>query len=584
MDYRMFLAIALSMLVLVGFYAVFPPPAPEAPPPERSATGEQADGRQPATTDQERRRGEDTATNGTGEGGSIEQAAVSERSGSTQSAQPQAPRGELIAVETPRYMARIDTQGGKLASLRLKHHLVDKKHTDLRDVLPFLEQFFPKEEVDETVRVEMVQDEVPGADVFGVQFLGEDSLTRTFANVIFTPDTEALTVNGDSGELVLTGEGPDGLTLVKTYTFEPDSYIVRYRLDVINYGQAPRRLRIVNFFGEGPQNPQPEVFYAGYFGPIWRADGSRETEDHDDIEGQLIVREPEWLGIATTYFVTAARPETQYAYGLYRNQQLPDERWVSYYGVELPEVQLQPGKMISSRSSMYLGPKQEHEMAKFGHKLTEALDLRLDTLAHPLLALMRWLHSYVGNYGVAIILLTMIVRLVLFPLTYKGMVNIKRMQKVQPKFAALREKHKDNKEQLNKEMMELYKKHKMNPLGGCLPILLQIPIFIALYGAIVGAIELRHEPFILWLNDLSAKDGLYILPLLMGISLFVQMRLSPSSPDPMQRRIMQWMPVVFTAFMINFPSGLVLYWFTSNVLSIGQQLIINRVHIPEPAD
>ena len=181
-------------------------------------------------------------------------------------------------------------------------------------------------------------------------------------------------------------------------------------------------------------------------------------------------------------------------------------------------------------------------------------------------------------------MLTIVVRLLLFPLTYKGMLNIKRMQKLQPKMAALKEKFKKNKEKLNKEMMGLYKKHKMNPLGGCLPILLQIPIFFALYIALSGAIELRHEPFIFWITDLSSKDGLYITPLLMGASMVLQQRLSPTAMDPTQAKIMMLMPIVFTFFMISFPSGLVVYWLTSNILSILQQVIINRIKVPEPAD
>jgi YidC/Oxa1 family membrane protein insertase len=223
-------------------------------------------------------------------------------------------------------------------------------------------------------------------------------------------------------------------------------------------------------------------------------------------------------------------------------------------------------------------------MQKFGNGLEESLDLTLDLLAQPMLALMRWFHSFTGNYGVAIILLTIVVRVLLFPLTYRGMLNIKRMQKLQPRMVALREKFKGDKERLNKEMMAMYKKHKMNPLGGCLPIALQIPIFFALYSALLGAIELRHEPFMLWITDLSAQDGLYVSPLLMGASMLLQQKLTPASVDPTQAKIMMWMPVIFTFFMLSFPAGLVLYWFTSNTLSIVQQVLINRINVPEPED
>jgi YidC/Oxa1 family membrane protein insertase len=223
-------------------------------------------------------------------------------------------------------------------------------------------------------------------------------------------------------------------------------------------------------------------------------------------------------------------------------------------------------------------------MEKFGHRLDDSLDLTLDFLAAPMLAMLRWFNSFLHNYGLAIILLTIVVRVVLFPLTYKGMVSMKRMQKLQPKMTSLRERFKDDRERMNREVMELYRRHKVNPLSGCLPILLQIPIFFALYSALMGAIELRHSPFAGWITDLSQHDGLYILPLLMGASMFVQQKLTPSSLDPTQAKIMLWMPIVFTMFMFNFPAGLTLYWFTSNLLSIAQQAIINRVQVPEFAD
>jgi len=202
-------------------------------------------------------------------------------------------------------------------------------------------------------------------------------------------------------------------------------------------------------------------------------------------------------------------------------------------------------------------------------------------LASPLLVMLRWFHGLTGNYGIAIILLTMMVRIVLFPLTYKGMVSMKRMSKLQPKIKAMREKYKDNKEKINREMMDMYKRYKVNPLGGCLPIALQIPIFFALYSALLGAIELRHSPFLGWITDLSSADPLYITPVLMGASMFFQQRMTPTAMDPTQQKILMWMPVIFTAFMFNFPAGLTLYWLTSNMLSVLQQLIINRVQIPD---
>ena len=225
-------------------------------------------------------------------------------------------------------------------------------------------------------------------------------------------------------------------------------------------------------------------------------------------------------------------------------------------------------------------------MLKLGHNLRESNAMFLETLAAPLLTLLHWIFGYVGNYGIAIIILTIIVRLLLFPLTYKGMKGMKRMQQLAPRMKKIQEKYKDNREKLNQEMMELYRKNKVNPLGGCLPLLLQIPVFIALYSALSGAVELRHAPFMLWLSDMSAPDGLGITPILMGVSLYFQQKLTPTAAtmDPMQQKIMQYLPLVFTIFTFTFPAGLTLYWLTSNLLSIAQQQFLNRIKTPELQD
>ena len=212
--------------------------------------------------------------------------------------------------------------------------------------------------------------------------------------------------------------------------------------------------------------------------------------------------------------------------------------------------------------------------------------MTLEVLAAPLLDLLRWIYKYVGNYGVAIIILTIIVRLVLFPLTLKGMKSMKRMQQLAPRMKKLQEKYKNNKEKLNQEMMAMYRKNKVNPLGGCLPMLLQLPVFFALYSSLSSAVELRHAPFLFWINDLSQPDGLGITPLLRGVSMFFQQKLTPQSAmmDPTQAKIMQMLPIIFTFFTFTFPAGLTIYWLTSNCLSILQQLVLNRIKTPEIQD
>ncbi|MEJ2033346.1 MAG: membrane protein insertase YidC, partial [Deltaproteobacteria bacterium] len=211
-----------------------------------------------------------------------------------------------------------------------------------------------------------------------------------------------------------------------------------------------------------------------------------------------------------------------------------------------------------------------------------------DILAKPMLYLLNFFYGFTHNYGVAIILVTIIIKLLFWPIAHKGMKSMKTMQKLQPKITKLREKYKDDRERMNQEMMKLYQTYKINPLGGCLPMILQIPVFFALYKLLLQTIELRHAPFVLWINDLSAPDrlhlgfnipvlgGIPVLTLLMGVSMYLQQKMTPTSADPTQAKVMRFLPVIFTFMFINFASGLVLYWFVNNLLSMAQQYVINR--------
>ncbi|HEX7926919.1 MAG TPA: membrane protein insertase YidC, partial [bacterium] len=410
---------------------------------------------------------------------------------------------------------------------------------------------------------------------------------QAFRNVVYTSEQKDLSITDPkaSGTLTLVGTGPNGLTVRKSLTFNPESYVLGYELQVINYGGAARPLQVMTSFGVGPATHLASQSH-GHHGPMYRAGNKIKKEDADGVKTGIKVDDPQWMAVNDTYFIDAATSDAKGATGLYSLVPgvIEDKLPVPTFGIALPQVSLEPQKMIGSKFKLYMGPKSTDEMLKFGGKLEESLDLTLDFIASPMLAMLRWFYSFTANYGVAIILLTIVVRVVLFPLTYKGMVSMKRMAKLQPKIAAMRERLKNDKEKTNREMMEMYRKYKINPLSGCLPIVLQIPIFFALYSALMGAIELRHSPFIFWITDLSSMDGLYVFPLMMGASMFFQQKLTPTSLDPVQAKVMLWMPVIFTFFMLNFPAGLTLYWFTSNLLSILQQLIINRVQIPDFAD
>jgi len=193
-----------------------------------------------------------------------------------------------------------------------------------------------------------------------------------------------------------------------------------------------------------------------------------------------------------------------------------------------------------------------------------------------LLVVLKFFYQYTGNYGVAIIILTILIKILFHPLTRKQYESMREMQKIQPKMQAIREKFKNDKERMNREVMDLYRTHKINPLGGCWPMLLQIPVFFALYKALLNSIELRHAPFMLWIQDLSEKDPCYVTPIIMGVTMFLQQKMTPAAGDPNQQKMMMFMPIIFTFLFLSFPSGLVLYWLVNNILTIGQQFVSQR--------
>jgi len=281
-----------------------------------------------------------------------------------------------------------------------------------------------------------------------------------------------------------------------------------------------------------------------------------------------------WFGFDTKYFMTALVTEKLTGTSV-EITRLSDTTAAGT--VVMGDVSFPAGAPITKDMVLYLGPKQADVMDRVGYSLSSAIDYGFfGFLSIPMVWLLTFFFSIFKNYGVAIILLTVVVRVILFPFTYKSMKSMKEMQKIQPLMMELREKYKNDKEKLNQEVMRLYQTHKINPLGGCLPLLLQLPVFIALYKALYVAIEIRHSPFIFWIKDLSEMDPYYITPIIMGASYFLQQKLTPTSMDPTQQKIMLFMPVIFTVIFLNLPAGLVLYFFVSNLLSIGQQLYMNK--------
>ncbi|MGA0361847.1 MAG: membrane protein insertase YidC [bacterium] len=573
MEKQTLLAIALSAAVLIGWQFLFPPP-----PPPTSTTVPTATEVSPTVALEESEP-------------AVSENSVSPLSASLPSVDESQPAKQVV-VETPRYRLTFNTRGAVAESLLLQEYQHNKGRLTLSTWFPYLTSFLGasnEEIVTEDNKVNMFANDLDDVHQFAVELEDDPQLSARLQRTVFSESQGELLLEEGTASLQFVSPVVDGLQLIKTFEFFADSFQIGYRVQVINRSQEAKSLRIRHVFGEGRVQNDDYQQQGAHTGPVYFVEESVETETNSDVQQEFQVANAEWFGVEDQFFLNAVRAESPIRFAYFRSAAaLVDQRSMlrPYFGARLPLVSLQPDRQIESNFRAYFGPKLEDEMLKFGHNLRESNAMFLETLAAPLLTLLHWIFGYVGNYGIAIIILTIIVRLLLFPLTYKGMKGMKRMQQLAPRMKKIQEKYKDNREKLNQEMMELYRKNKVNPLGGCLPLLLQIPVFIALYSALSGAVELRHAPFMLWLSDMSAPDGLGITPILMGVSLYFQQKLTPTAAtmDPMQQKIMQYLPLVFTIFTFTFPAGLTLYWLTSNLLSIAQQQFLNRIKTPELQD
>ncbi len=389
----------------------------------------------------------------------------------------------------------------------------------------------------------------------------------------------------------------DNVEVKKVFTFQRNNYLIDVKYQVANGSDSQWRgvffAQLKRDRSEDPQQGSSMGMQA-YLGPAITTNLSKyEKVSFDDIDDKRLAETVDggWVAMLQHYFVSAwvANPETSHS--VYAKPNKQGEYIVGFHDGKTP-LQVAAGEIGTVGAQLYVGPKSQYVLAD----VAENLDLTVDYgwlwwIAQPLFAVMNFIESGyinflgmmeidlgggVGNWGVAIILLTVLIKLAFFKLSATSYRSMANMRKVAPKLAAIREQHGDNKEKLGQEMMALYKKEKINPLGGCLPILVQMPVFIALYWVLAESVELRQAPFFLWINDLSAIDPYFVLPLLMGASMFVQMQLNPTPPDPVQARVMKLMPVIFTVFFLFFPSGLVLYWVVNNLLSITQQYVITK--------
>jgi YidC/Oxa1 family membrane protein insertase len=366
---------------------------------------------------------------------------------------------------------------------------------------------------------------------------------------------------GETAEFVFAWTSPEGLVVEKKYYFSGDEYTVGTEVKVFNGTGMRGAVRATTTLSSTFEEKDP------YFhkGPIKELGEKVKRRDEDDDAEKSTVK-PVWIGVEDKYFLKAFIPG-EGVFGEWE-MKMPSKSEASVSVARL--VELAPGERDVVGFSVYMGPKEFDRLKKLG--IEEAIEFGfMSWLAKPFLSVLNFFESYLLNYGIAIILLTVIIKILFYPLTKKSLQSMKQMQRVQPQMTAIREKYKDDKQKMNVEMMDLYKRHNVNPLGGCLPMLLQIPVFIALYEVLYAAIELRHSPFFLWIVDLSAKDPYYVTPILMGASMFLQQKMTPTAMDPMQAKIMLMLPIMFTFIFLSFPSGLVLYWLVNNLISIAQQ-------------
>ena len=387
-------------------------------------------------------------------------------------------------------------------------------------------------------------------------------------------------MTGDTLEVPLTWS-ESGVTVTKTYTFTKGSHLVEVSYKIDNAAQEAWAGSLYSQLVRNRFNPEESWMMYTYTGPVLYDDNAEEKyvkHSFDDLNTQPVTGRTVtggWAAMIQQYFLTAIVP-SQSAQNSYYAKPLAEGRYS--VGVVEPMVEVAPGQSGVVSSKLYIGPEIQSELAEIATGLELTIDYGMLTfLAEPLFWLLDWIYSFVGNWGVAIILLTVLIKLVFYKLSETSYRSMARLKKFQPKLQQLKENYGDDKVIFQQKMMKLYKEEKINPLGGCLPILIQMPVFIALYWVLLYSVEMRQAPFMLWIQDLSAQDPYYILPVIMGVTMYIQQKLNPSAMmDEMQQKVMKMLPFIFTFFFLWFPAGLVLYWVVNNILSVTQQWYITK--------
>ncbi|MEP7205357.1 MAG: membrane protein insertase YidC [Casimicrobiaceae bacterium] len=477
--------------------------------------------------------------------------------------------GERFAVRTDLFTAQVNTAGGVIEEIALAKH---------RDATDAAKPYYPLLHTPERTLIAQSG------------LLGEGLPNhRTVFEVLAGP--RELAAGQDKLEVRLQATGRDGARIIQTLTFHRGSYVIDVAYDITNTTAQPISPYAYFQFTRDikHQGGQSSMAPASYVGPVIYNETDKfkkvDFADMDKLAADPTRKLPYtkttdngWVGMVEHYFVTAWLPSDEKKTGReFYTRKLDNGLYAA--GVIVPVGTIAPGATGEVRVPLYAGPQEQGVLAKLATGLDLVVDYGIFTvISAPLFWLLKWLHSIIHNWGWSIIVLTIIIKGVFYPLNHASARSMAKMKVIAPKMKALQEQYANDKQQLQMKMMEMYKTEKINPLGGCLPIVVQIPVFIALYWVLLSAVELRHAPWVGWIHDLSAPDPFFVLPVIYAVTAYLQVRLSPTPiQDPMQAKIMQIMPIAFSVMFLFFPAGLVLYWLVNNTLQIGQQWHMNRV-------
>ena len=465
-------------------------------------------------------------------------------------------KGEVITITTDVVKVDIDTIGGELRRLELLKH---------------------KDTVDPTTNL-VLFNKTPEHTYLAESGLLGGAFPTHKSGFVALPGPRTLG-DGNSVQLVLESE-QGGVKLTKTYTFKRGDYNIDLKHTVTNASGAPITPSLyLELLRDGNKPGGESHFYSTFTGPTVYTDAEKFQKLAFEKIGtakdeHATKADNGWIALVQHYFVSAIIPPAGVQREIF-TKKVADNLYS--VGTILPMGTIAPGASVTMDSALYSGPQESAVLEKTAPGLELVKDYGwLTIIAKPIFWLMTHIHAIVGNWGWTIILLTMLIKGFFFPLSAASYRSMAKMKAVAPKMQAIRDRNKGDTQKTNQEMMQLYKTEKINPLGGCLPIVVQIPVFISLYWVLLASVEMRNAPWIGWIHDLAAPDPFYILPVLMAISMFVQTRLNPTPPDPIQAKVMMFMPIAFSVMFFFFPSGLVLYWVVNNVLSITQQWFITK--------